>query len=187
MRTRTAIQSRIAEASRVIPAIRPRIAGCRRVIPALLAAVLVVGGCSATHVGDAWQCPLAQGTACTSVAEADPAVASPGNAQGLATPGPLPWGKTGEAGELVACAKGCDPLAWLAEWLGTFEEPDGTPPAELESASSGEEVPEISSHALRTKERIARIWIAPFVDADGVYREAHWVRTVLEPARWRLR
>ena len=188
MRMRTAIQSRIAETSRAIATSRPRIAGCRRVIPALLAAVLAVGGCSATHVGDAWQCPLAQGTACTSVAEADPAVASPGKAQGLPTPGPLPWARTGDAEESgVACAGGCDPLAWLAEWLGTFEEPDGTAPAELEPGSSAEEFPDVSGDGLRTKERIARIWIAPFVDSGGVYREAHWVRTVLEPARWRLR
>ncbi len=39
---------------------------------------------------------------------------------------------------------------------------------------------------LRTDEVVARIWIAPFVDADGVYREASWVRAVLEPAGWRL-
>ena len=38
----------------------------------------------------------------------------------------------------------------------------------------------------RTDEVVARIWIAPFVDADGVYREASWVRAVLEPAGWRL-
>ena len=36
------------------------------------------------------------------------------------------------------------------------------------------------------RRRIARIWIAPFVDAEGVYREAGWVRVVVEPARWRL-
>ncbi len=30
------------------------------------------------------------------------------------------------------------------------------------------------------------IWIAPFVDGNGVYREASHVRVVLEPAGWRL-
>ena len=40
---------------------------------------------------------------------------------------------------------------------------------------------------LRTGEVVARIWIAPFVDAGGVYREASWVRAVLEPAGWRLK
>ena len=39
---------------------------------------------------------------------------------------------------------------------------------------------------LRTDEVVARIWIAPFVDAEGVYREASYVRVVLEPAGWRL-
>ena len=40
---------------------------------------------------------------------------------------------------------------------------------------------------LRTGEVVARIWIAPFVDGNGVYREASHVRVVLEPAGWRLR
>ena len=40
---------------------------------------------------------------------------------------------------------------------------------------------------LRTGEVVARIWIAPFVDADGVYREASHVRVVLEPAGWRVK
>ena len=39
---------------------------------------------------------------------------------------------------------------------------------------------------LRTEEVVARIWIAPFVDANGVYREASHVRAVLEPAGWRV-
>ena len=39
---------------------------------------------------------------------------------------------------------------------------------------------------LRTGEVVARIWIAPFVDADGIYREASYIRVVLEPAGWRL-
>ncbi len=77
--------------------IHPRIGQSRAVIPAILAAALVLGGCAATHVGDAWQCPLAQGAACTSVAEADPAVAAPGKAQGLAIRTPLYQSKTGNA------------------------------------------------------------------------------------------
>ena len=40
---------------------------------------------------------------------------------------------------------------------------------------------------LRTDEVVARIWIAPFVDADGVYREASHVRVVLEPAELEAR
>ena len=38
---------------------------------------------------------------------------------------------------------------------------------------------------LRTPEMIGRIWIAPYVDAEGIYHEASWVRAVLEPAGWR--
>ena len=165
-----------------------RIANGRRAILALVLAVPGLGGCGATHVGDAWQCPLAQGTACTSVAEADPAVASSGKAQGLANPN-LPHGaKIGDAGESArGCIPSCDPLAWLAELLGSGREDDdlavsvGPEPAPLDEGP-----PDGSGDGLRTRERIARIWIAPFVDAEGVYREGHWVRAVLEPARWRL-
>ena len=169
--------------------IRSRTAAARRAIPALLAGALVLGGCSATHMDDAWQCPLAQGAACASVAEADPAVAPSGKEQGLAPFSEFPRPETGDAGETgEACARDCDPLAWIAEWLGIEEEPDdGAAPAEPASASPGEGTPDEPRDGLRTKERIARIWIAPFVDAGGVYREGHWVRTVVEPARWRRR
>ena len=58
-------------------------------------------------------------------------------------------------------------------------------PESPESLAGGETSPE-GHDDLRTDEVVARIWIAPFVDADGVYREASWVRAVLEPAGWRL-
>ena len=41
---------------------------------AAMLAALALAGCSATHVGEDWQCPLAQGEVCSSVATADPAV-----------------------------------------------------------------------------------------------------------------
>ena len=41
----------------------------------ITAAALMLAGCSATHVGDSWQCPLTQGEVCASIAAADPAVA----------------------------------------------------------------------------------------------------------------
>ena len=164
-----------------------RIADARLAVPALVLAVLGVGGCGATHVRDAWQCPLAQGTACTSVAEADPAVSRPAGAKVVRDREPLPWTETGngEGGD-VTCADACDPLAWLADWFGAPEESGGASIAEPESASPDRGLPDASGDGLRTRERIARIWIAPFVDAEGVYREGHWVRAVLEPARWRL-
>ena len=153
-------------------------------VPALLAAVLVLGGCSATHVGDSWQCPVAQGTACTSVADADPAVKTAEKAEGPAIP-ELP-GAGVAGGSNAGCAGGCDPFAWLAKWFGAHEEPeDGV--VEPDFASPAGEAPDARDQGMRTKESIARIWIAPFVDSSGVYREGHWVRTVLEPARWRLR
>ena len=182
-------------------------------VPAILAAALVLGGCAATHVGDSWQCPTAQGAACTSVADTDPAVRAPGKTQGLATRTPLYLTKTDDAQGSGApatrpndgnpCAKGCDPLSWLAKWFRTLwdrnaateesaetgrsapagaTEPDSVPPTQGTPDAAGDGP---GGKALRTEERIARIWIAPFVDADGVFREAHWVRAVLEPARWR--
>ena len=164
----------------------------RQAIPVLFAAALVLGGCSATHVGDAWQCPVAQGTACVSVADADPAVKTMEKAQEIAVP-ELPE-TLGPAGALdpdgsgAACAGGCDPLAWMATWFSALDEPpDGAAHVEPVSTSPSEETSKASRQSLRTEERIARIWIAPFVDANGVYREGHWVRTVLEPAQWRLR
>ena len=162
-----------------------RIANGRLAVPALLAAVLGLGGCGATHVGDAWQCPLAQGAACTSVAEADPAVRSSGKAQGHADRGPAPRAERAHSGESGAsCVGSCDPLAWLGDWFRTLEDDVGL--AERAVVSPDRELPDGSADGLRTREWIARIWIAPFVDAEGVYREGHWVRAVLEPARWRL-
>ena len=156
---------------------------------ALLAAVLVLGGCSATHVGDAWQCPVAQGAACASVAEADPAVKTAEKAQGLEIPERRePAGADDVSRPGAVCDGDCGPLAWLAKWLSTLKErPGGPVPVEPESISADEELPEVSGGGLRTQETIARIWIAPFVDSQGVYREGHWVRAVLEPSRWRLR
>ena len=55
-------------------------------------------------------------------------------------------------------------------------------PAEPAAAEVGPQADD-----LRTGEVVARIWIAPFVDAGGVYREASYIRVVLEPAGWRLK
>ncbi len=113
------------------------------------------------------------------------------------------------------CGGGFDPFGWLMRLFGSeaAEEkktaatgptrvlPTEAPtpsalPAEPAAAPLPAEpdVPEIHPGAedlhgadLRTDEVVARIWIAPFVDADGVYREASHVRVVLEPAGWRLK
>ena len=166
-----------------------RRAGARQAVPVLLAAILILDGCSATHVGDSWQCPVAQGAACTSVAEADPAVKTAEKAREAAIPEPQGRPEVDDADRFGgACAGDCDPFAWLAKWLGGLDGPhEGAAPVEAVTTSPGEETVDASREPLRTEERIARIWIAPFVDLDGVYREGHWVRTVVEPSRWRLR
>ena len=113
----------------------------------------------------------------------------------------------------AACDGGFDPFAWLARLFGydtadrekaasgpvRLLPPDAPTPATLPAEPDAAPLPvEPASPELppdgedsvgadfRTDEVVARIWIAPFVDADGVYREASWVRAVLEPAGWRL-
>ena len=237
-----------------------------RPLAAALAA-LALAGCSATHVGDDWQCPLAQGKVCASVAAADPAMPktlAPATrvpaTRGAANPAldvppyrgsddriaaGAPAGRGGEP----ACESDCDPFAWLGSLfagianagsadLGTAASlrnshvetaPTGNPtapapgtagdsaaaaghpvsgssatgsaaiapaapgdtslPAETEAGggASTEDAPGPAfDDALRTGEVVARIWIAPFVDEDGIYREGSWVRAVIAPAAWRL-
>ena len=193
-------------------------------------AALLVAGCSTGHIGESWQCPLAEGGSCDSVAAADPAVPDPGASDGTVLREQL-WrahadDRAGSAPETAApCDAGCggfDPFAWLARLFeaeahedqarpaggsavassapaarhpdaasveeaeapaaARIGEPDSAPlPAEAEAAPDGP-----VAGGLRTGEIVARIWIAPFVDANGVYREASHVRVVLEPAGWRL-
>ena len=159
-----------------------------RALTALLGTLLLAGCAGGSHVGEAWQCPLAQGVACASVSEADPAVAPSGGARKNTLSSPLrrtnPPGTTGVGGP---CAWGCNPLVWFAELFSPDEEHDeGAATAEPLSALPEKEPPAPADENFRTKERIARIWIAPSVDAEGDYREAGWVRVVVEPARWRL-
>ena len=242
----------------------------RRTAPAAAAALaaLLLAGCSTGHIGETWQCPLAEGGSCDSVAAADPAVPDPRASHGTVIAEPLwrvraagappasaetprareaalPARGPGQApsirGPGQACAAECDggfdPLAWLARLFAAQAHEGDTRssggPAQAPSATAaqpwdpaaGEEAdtpvepddalpvdtgasrdaPERNGPAtalpaepgpapggpeedvLRTGEVVARIWIAPFVDADGVYREASHVRVVLEPAGWRLR
>ena len=194
-------------------------------IPAAALAGLLLAGCSATHVGESWQCPLAQGAECTSVAAADPAVPD-GAGEAPVLGAPLYEARGSEPPAVVPappCDAGCDgfdPFAWLARLLGAKEDggeagspdrsvrmPGAAPSPEYAPAPkaappspalakvtppAGEPAPRARpamsdpAGALRTGEVIGRIWIAPFVDADGVYREAAHVQVVLEPAGWRL-
>ena len=113
------------------------------------------------------------------------------------------------------CLGGCRPFAWLGRLTGNAPGPEGSestiadepenareenalpespsagpadlhpadlPPAGVPSAGPAD----LLSAGLRTEEVVGRIWIAPYVDGNGVYHEASWVRVVLEPARWRL-
>ena len=176
-------------------------------IPAAALAALLLAGCSSGHIGEDWQCPLAAGGSCASVAAADPAVPKAGTARTMATGQPIRLlprdivkerANPPEAGS-TSCDAACDPFAWFARLLGAESEEGGERPAAPEPAAlpaettqgeagSGDDGPvdDPRGDDLRTGEVVARIWIAPFVDANGIYREASHVRVVLEPAGWRL-
>jgi len=210
----------------------------RRAAAALAAlAALALAGCSATHVGEDWQCPLAQGEVCASVAAADPALPRTQGpearapetlvpAEGLDDDAPpyRPSPETGAAAEDGACASACGPLAWLAGLFAGISGDDGigqpesgpasgvaaetrtpgasgaaatvaaaadpgtgaTPPLSDEADAAATDADASTGDAVRTGETVARIWIAPFVDAGGIYREGAWVRAVIAPAGWRL-
>ena len=158
----------------------------------------MLSACSATHVGESWQCPLAQGSSCTSIAAADPAV--PASARqavlfGETLPGVRRQvgGKAAVGGEHAhgsACDGGCGFFAWLTALLkGDANTHAPRPAAEVPASAAAAELSAApappAGSSLRVPEVLGRIWIAPFVDADGIYREAHWVRVVLAPAGWR--
>ncbi len=127
---------------------------------------------------------------------------------------PPAWEPGQASMETRTCEADCgfDPFSWLARLFDGSDDDDrpgggNAEPATVHSATavaatsksrssdSAAALPAGAAPAddgpdggdLRTGEIVARIWIAPFVDADGVYREASHVRVVLEPAGWRLR
>ncbi|MYB75734.1 MAG: type IV conjugative transfer system lipoprotein TraV [Chloroflexi bacterium] len=150
---------------------------------AMLLGVLLLAGCAGgSHVGESWQCPIAQGTACASVSEADPAVMSRAEVLEMTPSSSI------RSTETTGTAFLSGILAWFVELIRLDEGDDGeVATAEpLFVLTAAEEIPDEANENLRTKERVARIWIAPYVDSSGVYREAGWVWVVVEPARWRL-
>ncbi len=171
-------------------------------------AAFVLSACSATHVGESWQCPLAQGSSCTSIADADPAVPASAARPAVLFGETLPGARRQVGGAATggwyepdeACNDGCGLLAWLKGLFAADADaprPAPEPPAtasatDLSSGQDGkgQSAPPVAAKAadedLRVPEVLGRIWIAPFVDADGIYREAHWVRVVLQPAGWKL-
>ena len=172
-------------------------------------AVLALSGCAATHVGEDWQCPLAQGSQCASVAAADPAVKDASALERSARPAPLYRAQNAnapaqEGKTAVDCDRGCDPFAWIgrlfaggasgneddADGVGEKERHAGEAIARVDSEDAREAQPDAAAgntggDHLRAPETIGRIWIAPWVDADGVYREGSYVRIVIAPADWK--
>ena len=203
----------------------------RAAIPVAALAALLLAGCSTGHIGESWQCPLAEGGTCDSVAAADPAVPDAGvgntvlaeplwRVRGDVRAGAPAVGPDAKPPCEAGCDGGFDPFAWFIRLFDAHDNggarPAATgagpaaeaPPAAPANTASRTTLPaaaalpaeqpslqgepavaedEPASDDLRTEEVVARIWIAPFVDADGVYREASHVRVVLEPAGWRLK
>jgi len=95
----------------------------------------------------------------------------------------------GSAGGAARCNAWCRPFAWLWRRGGddsTAEDADSAGESAAEGDVEPVPAPAGTQDDLRTPEVVGRVWIAPYVDANGVYREASWVRAVLEPSRWRL-
>ena len=202
---------------------KPRMARPAAIAPVLAVSLagLALAGCAGTHVGDSWQCPIAQGAVCTSVADADPAVPRTEPADRLALRKPLheprgtpanalsaiPENPPGAARDTRPCETACGPLAWLARLFaadggekdrgaarGDGAGPAGVTPLPLPALYRA--APDNAARdraaddgppddGLREAEVIGRVWIGPFVDAGGIYREAAYVRVVIAPARWR--
>ncbi|MCY4407837.1 MAG: hypothetical protein OXC15_15825, partial [Rhodospirillaceae bacterium] len=93
-------------------------------LPAAAIAALLLAGCSSGHVGDTWQCPLAEGGACDSVAAADPAVPDAGAARKTLLAEPLWRQRAAEPGSPAPapceeeCGGGFDPFGWLMRLFG---------------------------------------------------------------------
>ena len=158
---------------------------CRSILAAV--ALTALAGCGTSHVGESWQCPLVQGSRCASVKAADPAVPSAVRRVELAP-------------RVLADAEDArDPADGGAGEAGTSAAP---PRALADPANVGRAVaadlaagapPENPAHSAtvdpathRIPEKTGRIWIAPWVDANGVFREGAWVRIVISPPAWRL-
>ncbi len=150
-------------------------------LPAMLLTVMFLAGCAGgSHVGESWQCPIAQGAACASVSEADPAVATTEKARETTPLSPVRSIETTGTPFLSGI------IAWFAELFSAEEDEEVATAEPLVVPRVSDETPAEPNENLRTKERIARIWIAPYVDAKGIYREGNWVRAVIRPAGWRL-
>ena len=197
----------------------------RAAVSAAAMGAILLAGCSSGHIGESWQCPLAEGGSCDSVAAADPAVPDPKAAGTAVLAEPLWRVRAAEPGPpaTLPCAAECggfDPFAWLARLFQADPGSGARPPGSEAGAGSRDAGAEASdgdtsrlpaapdaagdlpaepgppraeaaredpaAGDLRTGEVVARIWIAPFVDGNGVYREASYVRVVLEPAGWRI-
>ena len=117
----------------------------RAALPAAMLAALLLAGCSSGNIGESWQCPLAKGGSCDSVAAADPAVPDAGGRTVLGEP---LWQVRNEdragptAARATTCATDCDagfdPFAWLARLFGhDMVEGETRPAGGSVQASSG--------------------------------------------------
>ena len=184
----------------------------RAALPAVVVSPLLAG-CGANHVGEDWQCPMVQGSRCASVEAADPAIPPAARSDAPATERPAAFGPGAEAAAVAAAGAaeraGCASCRSRRGLSGRFRRAGGESrgreaagagvsgsaanavPAADASASapafprSAEIAVENPAAAVRVPEKIGRVWIAPWADAGGAYREGAWMRVVISPAAWR--
>ena len=87
---------------------------------AALIGAMALAGCSSGHIGESWQCPLAKGGSCDSVAAADPAVPETAGRTVLGEPlwrvresAPEAPMEAMETACKADCGGGFDPFGWL--------------------------------------------------------------------------
>ncbi len=114
------------------------------------------------------------------------AEASEGEARSAGGPARAPSAAAAQPPDPGSGEEAAAPAAARTGKPATAALPDESDSPQDDPARNDPAADDLRKDDLRTGEVVARIWIAPFVDADGVYREASHVRVVLEPAGWRL-
>ena len=130
----------------------------RAAIPTAILAALLLAGCSSGNIGESWQCPLAKGGSCDSVAAADPAVPDAGGRTALGEPLWQVRGSAPEARSEAVCTAGCgggfDPFGWLRLLFG--ESNDGVVERSTARQPGAGDCREDGDHARRTGSRSGR-------------------------------
>lgn len=135
----------------------------RRSIPyvALAVALALLPGCASSTRESEWRCNAQRGLGCVTVAQAD-AVASKPTSAGTAI-----------TDFAAAEAHKSDPNPFL-DMLRRVVGPRAEQASDQITVGAFRRVPEL----------LARVWVAPWIDAQGNVNEGGYVWTVIKPAQW---